>query len=116
MAAHLQGLNQRIEELGLEFVAVDQRRKRKYGDGRRASVYPLLVVIVTFGLIFVVTASLGQGFSMTTEGFRGTLGAHRELNLMLLIGNFIVMPALIIGLASLIDFNPQVRWRSSSWP
>ena len=28
---------------------------------------PLLVVIVTFGLIFVVTATLGQGFSVTRD-------------------------------------------------
>src|SRR5262245_2886073 len=70
---------------------------------------PLLVVIVTFGLIFVVTASLGQGFAMTTEGFWDTLGAKGQLNVMLLISNFIVMPALMIGLASLIDFDPQVK-------
>jgi bile acid:Na+ symporter, BASS family len=71
---------------------------------------PLLVVIVTFGLIFVVTASLGQGFSMTKETFRAeSLGAHRQLSVMLLISNFIVMPALLIGLAALIDFDPQVK-------
>ncbi len=70
---------------------------------------PLLVVIVTFGLIFVVTASLGQGFAMTTEGFWDTLGAKGQLNVMLLISNFVVMPALLIGLASLIDFDPQVK-------
>ena len=37
---------------------------------------PLLLVIVTFGLIFVATASLAQGFSVTTESLRATLGAH----------------------------------------
>jgi BASS family bile acid:Na+ symporter len=70
---------------------------------------PLLVVIVTFGLIFVVTASLGQGFSIATESLKEELRAHRQLNVMLLISNFVVMPALLIGLASLIDFNPQVK-------
>lgn len=70
---------------------------------------PLLVVIVTFGLIFVVAASLGQGFAMTTEGFWDTLGAKGQSNVMLLISNFIVVPALMIGLASLIDFDPQVK-------
>lgn len=70
---------------------------------------PLLVVIVTFGLIFVVTASLGQGFAIAPEAFKGALAQHRQLNVMLLISNFIVLPALMIGLASLIDFNPEVK-------
>jgi bile acid:Na+ symporter, BASS family len=70
---------------------------------------PLLVVIVTFGLIFVVTASLGQGFSIAPESVKEALRGHGQLNVMLLISNFIVMPALLIGLASLIDFNPQVK-------
>jgi BASS family bile acid:Na+ symporter len=70
---------------------------------------PLLVVIVTFGLIFVVTASLGQGFAITPGSFKETLSPHAQLNVMLLISNFILMPALLIGLASLIDFNPQVK-------
>jgi BASS family bile acid:Na+ symporter len=72
-------------------------------------VSPLLVVIVTFGLIFVVTASLGQGFSIAPGSLKETLAAHRQLDVMLLISNFVVMPALLIGLASLIDFNPQVK-------
>src|SRR6516164_931859 len=70
---------------------------------------PLLVVIVTFGLIFVVTASLGQGFAMPIESFKQGLAAHRQLSMMLLISNFILMPALLIGIASLVDFNPQVK-------
>jgi BASS family bile acid:Na+ symporter len=70
---------------------------------------PLLVVIVTFGLIFVFTASLGQGFAMAPGSLRGALGTHRQLDVMLVISNFVVMPALLIGLASLIDFNPQVK-------
>ena len=70
---------------------------------------PLLVVIVTVGLIFVVTASLGQGFSIAPESVKEALGAHRQLGVMLLISNFIVLPVLMIGLASLIDFNPQVK-------
>src|SRR5262249_54561485 len=76
---------------------------------RRSPLNPLLVVIVTFGLIFVVTASLGQGFSIAPGAGKGALAAHRQLNVMLLISNFVLMPALMIGLASLIDFNPQVK-------
>jgi BASS family bile acid:Na+ symporter len=70
---------------------------------------PLLLVIVTFGLVFVVTASLAQGFSLTTQAFEGTLSAHKQLNVMLLISNFILMPALLIGITSLTSFNPQVK-------
>ena len=70
---------------------------------------PLLVVIVTFGLIFVVTASLGQGFALTAASLRAGLGSHIHTSVMLLISNFIVVPALLIGLASLIGFNTQVK-------
>jgi BASS family bile acid:Na+ symporter len=70
---------------------------------------PLLIVIVTFGLIFVVTASLAQGFNMTTESFKRTTRGHTQLNVTLLLGNFILLPALMIGLASLMNFNPQVK-------
>lgn len=70
---------------------------------------PLLVVIVTFGLIFVVTASLGQGFSLPIGQLGGGQGKYRQVSVMLLLGNFILLPALMIGLGSLIDFNPQVK-------
>src|SRR6516162_9475296 len=66
-------------------------------------------MIVTFGLVFVITASLGQGFAMTSQQFRKTLGANTQQDVMLLISNFILMPALMIGLASLIDFRAQVK-------
>jgi BASS family bile acid:Na+ symporter len=70
---------------------------------------PLLLVIVTFGVIFVVCASLAQGFSVTAAGVRATLRAHSQLSIMLLISNFILVPALLIGLASLVPFHAQVK-------
>lgn len=70
---------------------------------------PLLVVIVTFGLIFVVTASLAQGFAMSLAPFKQSLAAHKELSVMLLISNFVLVPALLIGIASLTDFDAQVK-------
>ena len=70
---------------------------------------PLLLVIVTFGLVFVVTASLAMGFSTTTSSLRKELGVHSRLDVMLLISNFVAMAALLIGLASVIHFNPQVK-------
>ncbi|MBK8050605.1 MAG: hypothetical protein IPK16_27975 [Anaerolineales bacterium] len=70
---------------------------------------PLLVVIITFGLIFVVTASLGNGLSITAPAVLGPMREHKQLNVMLLISNFIVLPALIIGLTALLPFEPQVK-------
>ena len=71
---------------------------------------PLLVVIVTFGLIFVVTATLGQGFMITRETVSGPLvKAHSQLNVMLFISTFIVLPALLIGLAAVLPFDNQVK-------
>ena len=70
---------------------------------------PLLVVIVSFGLIFVVTASLGQGLSITRQSMAVPLKAHSQLNVMLLISTFIVVPAALIGLAALLPFAHQVK-------
>lgn len=73
------------------------------------NVNPLLVVIVTFGLIFVVTASLAQGISVAKQPGGGPLKGKSQTTAMILIGNFAVMPALLIGLAAIIDFHPQVK-------
>ena len=70
---------------------------------------PLLVVIISFGLIFVVTASLGNGLSITLQSVTAPLKAHKQLNVMLLLSNFIVLPALLIGLAAILPFEPQVK-------
>jgi predicted Na+-dependent transporter len=70
---------------------------------------PLLITIITFGLIFVITASLGNGLSITVESVSAPLKAHPQLNIMLLLSNFVVMPALLIGLAAILPFEPQVK-------
>ena len=70
---------------------------------------PLLVVIISFGLIFVVTASLGNGLSITVQSVTAPLKAHKQLNVMLLLSNFIVLPVLLIGLAAILPFTPQVK-------
>ena len=70
---------------------------------------PLLLVIVSFGLIFVVTASLGQGLGVARQSMGPPLKAHSQLNIMLLISTFIVVPALLIGLAALLPFASQVK-------
>jgi BASS family bile acid:Na+ symporter len=70
---------------------------------------PLLLVIISFGLIFVVTASLGQGLGITGKSFGGPLRAHPQLNVMMLISTFILLPAVLIGLAALLPFTNQVK-------
>lgn len=70
---------------------------------------PLLVVIVSFGLIFTVTAALATGLSVTAAGVSAPLKAHRQLNIMMVISNFIILPALLIGLTALLPFEPQVK-------
>jgi len=72
-------------------------------------VDPLLIVIIGFGLIFIVTASLGNGLAITVDSVRGSLAGHPQLNVMLLLSNFVVIPALVIGLTALMPFDPQVK-------
>ncbi len=70
---------------------------------------PLLVTIVSFGLIFVVTASLGQGLGVTRQTMGPPLKAHSQLNIMLLLSTFILVPAIIIGIAAVVPFANQVK-------
>jgi len=70
---------------------------------------PILLVIVTFGLLFVVIASLGNGLASTVPAVVGALREHSMLSVMIVISNFIVVPALVIGLASIVGFPPQVK-------
>jgi bile acid:Na+ symporter, BASS family len=70
---------------------------------------PLVIVIVSFGLLFVATAALAQGLSSTWQSLDKPLRAHQQLNVMLLISNFIVLPAILIGLAAIIPFDKQVK-------
>jgi BASS family bile acid:Na+ symporter len=68
-----------------------------------------LVVIVSFGLIFVVTAALATGMSATVQGIAAPIKAHRQLTVMMIVSNYVVLPALMIGLAALLPFQPQVK-------
>jgi len=70
---------------------------------------PLVIVIVAFGLLFVVMASLAQGLSSTRQSLGGPLRAHQQLNVMVVVSCFIVRPAILIGLAAIIPFDKQVK-------
>jgi bile acid:Na+ symporter, BASS family len=70
---------------------------------------PILVVIITFGLIFVVTASLGNGLAITPASVQGSLAGHSQQNVMLILGNFVIIPVLIIGLTAILPFDAQIK-------
>ncbi len=70
---------------------------------------PLLVVIISFGLLFVVLASLGNGLSVTAQSIRTPLKGRQQSNVMLLLANFVFMPVVLIGLAAILPFPPQVK-------
>jgi bile acid:Na+ symporter, BASS family len=69
----------------------------------------LLLVIVTFGLIFVILSSLCNGLSNTPKSIKKPLSEHRGGDILLVVGNFIVIPALIIGLVAIVPFDPQIK-------
>ncbi len=71
-------------------------------------VRPELIVIVAFGLIFVFTAALANGFSVTPASIWGPLKAHPQLSVMAIIGNFIIVPGLVIGFFLAVDLGAQV--------
>jgi bile acid:Na+ symporter, BASS family len=70
---------------------------------------PLVVVFVCFGLLFVVLASLAQGLAVTKQTFGAPLRTHVQLDVMLLISTFIIVPTILIGLAAIVNFADQVK-------
>jgi bile acid:Na+ symporter, BASS family len=64
--------------------------------------------IVAFGLLFVGTAALANGFSVTPAMILGPLKQNAQLSVFTLVGNFIVVPALVVGFLLAFDFSAQV--------
>ena len=73
-----------------------------------AAIPPLVVSIYCFGLLFVVLASLGQGLGVTRQSISGPLRAHTETAVFMLISTFVIVPALLIGVASVLPFADEV--------
>ena len=65
--------------------------------------------IVAFGLLFVATAALANGFSVTPAMILGPLKKNVQLSVFTLVGNFIVLPALVVGFLLAFDFSSQVK-------
>ena len=68
-----------------------------------------IIEIVAFGLLFVMTAALANGLSVTPAMVVGPLRQNVQLSVFALIGNFIVIPAMVIGFFLAVDMNPQVK-------
>jgi len=68
----------------------------------------LIVLLQVFGLLFVVGSMLAMGFSLTLNMIVQPLKDWR-LDLLGLIGNFVIVPAIIIGTGSVLDLPDDVK-------
>lgn len=69
----------------------------------------VFVVIATFGLIFVICSSLSYGLANTVRVYRAPVTPHRWHAIGIALADFVVIPAVIIGLLVIIPFDPQIK-------
>jgi predicted Na+-dependent transporter len=62
-----------------------------------ATLPPLSAIIVAFGLIFVITAALASGLSVTVDSLVKPLRTHAALTSLVIIGNYVFIPGMMIG-------------------
>ncbi|MGZ4881040.1 MAG: hypothetical protein ACXV7G_08240 [Halobacteriota archaeon] len=67
----------------------------------------LFVVIATFGVVFVITAAMLQGLIITVDLLRAGFKGRRQSQVMVLLARFIVVPLVLIGLASIVQLGPS---------
>ncbi|MGO8950483.1 MAG: hypothetical protein ACLQUY_23055 [Ktedonobacterales bacterium] len=64
---------------------------------------PILTVIVAFGLLFVMSSTLGLGLRLNAhQVILSEFRTNWKLPVGMLLGNFVVFPVLMIGLAALV--------------
>ncbi len=68
----------------------------------------LIVLLQVFGLLFVVGSMLAMGFSLTLNMIVQPL-KNWKLDLLALVGNFVIVPAIIIGAGSILDLPEDVK-------
>ncbi len=68
----------------------------------------LIVLLQIFGLLFVVGSMLAMGFSLTLNMIVQPL-KNWKLDLMALVGNFVIVPAIIIAAGSILDLPEDVK-------
>jgi predicted Na+-dependent transporter len=64
--------------------------------------------IVAFGLLFVMAAALANGLSVPLSMVWTELKANRQASILALIGNFVIIPALVVGGLLALDLSTQV--------
>ena len=67
---------------------------------------PTQIMIIAFGLLFVSTNSLGLGLRVQVGQLLAHFFQHWKLAVWVLLINFVLLPALIIGFAALVP-SPQ---------
>ena len=72
-------------------------------------ITPLLVVIITFGLLFIITNTLSLGLSLHVGELLAHFFQSWKLAVWVLLINFIILPALIIGFAALVSIPGDVK-------
>jgi predicted Na+-dependent transporter len=65
--------------------------------------------IVVFGLLFVAAAALANGFSVTPASVWAPIKKNLQLSVFALIGNFVILPALVIGFLLAINLGSQMK-------
>lgn len=69
----------------------------------------LVLVIVTLGLLFVVTAALVWGSNSSIGGLADLFKKNRRQTLLALLGNFVVLPALVFLSLKALNFSAQIN-------
>ena len=69
----------------------------------------LLIVINAFGLLFAITNSFTLGLRLQVGQILERFFQHRQLAVMVLVINFVILPALIIGFAAIAPMNPDIK-------
>jgi len=69
----------------------------------------LVIVVVTFGLLFVVTASLVWGGKSSVGGLADLFRKNRRQTVLALLANFVVLPALVFLSLKALNFSAQIN-------
>ena len=70
---------------------------------------PLLVVIITFGLLFIITNTLALGLSLHVGQLLAHFFKNWKLAVWVLLVNFVILPALIIGFTWAVPIPGDVK-------
>jgi bile acid:Na+ symporter, BASS family len=72
-------------------------------------ITPLLVVIITFGLLFIITNTLALGLSLHIGQLIAHFFKNWKLAVWVLLVNFVILPVIIIGFAAVVPIPGDVK-------